>query len=188
MLLTIQGNMLTAATGNLGEAQRAVLEASARGGSSLEILRCLLGRPGASAADPGALLEQVAELVRVPMREAQQLLELRLPAGGPFACVDSAAFVILVVEGLRHVVAAVPKGVRGTIVLELAAAAAGPTVVRTQFVSSIGELPFPLPVAELQQTLGARAQQLRAGVSCRVLGQAIELEWQGGAVSRHHEA
>ena len=188
VLQTIQGYMLTVAAGTLDEAQRAVLQANARGAGGLEILRCLLGDPGTPAADPRALLEQIGELVRVPMRQAHQLLDLRAPSGGPFARVDSADFVILVVETLRQLVAAVPKGVRGTVALELECAAAGHAVLLARFAAMAGELPFPLPLAELQHALRLRAQQLRARASCVIRGQAIAWQWHAEALSRHHEA
>lgn len=188
VLQTIQGHMLPVAGANLGDAQHTVLQATARGGSSLELLRCLLGDPSSPAADPRALLGQIAELVRVPMRQAQQLLELRLPSGAPFANVDSAAFVILLVETLRQLVAAVPRGVRGTITLELAGAPTGPIVVQAQFAGMAGDLPFPLPLAELQQTLRQRAQQLRTAATCEIRGQAIVWQWRAQAWSRPHEA
>lgn len=187
VLQTIQGQMLSVADPNVGDAQRAVLQATARGRASLEILRWLLGDPASPAADPVTLLEQVGELVRVPMRQAQHLLELRLPSAGR-AHVDSADFVILVVETLRQLVAAVPRGVRGTMTLELAGAPAGPTVVHAQFAAMAGNLPFPLPLAELHQTLRLRAQQLRATASCQIRGQGIAWEWPARAMSRHHEA
>ena len=186
VLQTIQGHVLPGAT-SFGEAHRAVLQATARGASSLEILRCLLGGPALPAADPTALLGQIGELVRVPLRQAQQLLELRLPSGAR-AHVDSAAFVILVVETVRQLVGAVPRGVRGTITLELAGAPTGPTVVGAQFDGMAGDLPFPLPLAGLQQALRLRAHQLRAAASCQIRGQAITWEWRAQAWSQHHEA
>ena len=195
VLQTIQGHMLPGADASpgpnlapkLAETQRAVLQATARGGSSLEILRCLLGGPALPAADPVAMLGQIGELVRVPMRQAQQLLELRLPSGAR-AHVDSAAFAILVVETVHQLVAAVPKGVRGTITLELAGAPTDPTVVQAQFDGMAGDLPFPLPLAGLQQALRLRAQQLRAAASCQIRGRAIAWEWRAQAWSQHHEA
>lgn len=193
VLQTIQGHMLGGADAspNLdptrAEMPRAVLQATARGGRSLELLRCLLGSPALPAADPVAMLAQIGELVRVPMRQAQQLLDLRLPADAR-AHVDSAAFAILVVETVHQLVAAVPKGVRGTITLELAGAPTGPTVVQAQFDGMAGELPFPLPLAELQQALRLRAQQLRAAASCQIRGHAIAWEWRAQTWSQHHEA
>ena len=193
VLQTIQGHVLTVE--NPGDAQRVVLQATARGGSNLELLRCLLGDPASRAADPVQLLGQIGELVRVPMRQASQLLELKrpsagIPAGpsGGRAFVDSADFVILVVETLHQLVVAVPRGARGTITLELEDAPAGATVVQVRFTGTVGDLPFPLPLAELQQRLRLRAQQLRAAASCHVRGQAIAWEWHAEALSRHHEA
>jgi hypothetical protein len=190
VLQTLQGHVLAVAT-NLGDAQRVVLQATARGGSSLEILRCLLGDPSSPAADPAMLLGQIGELVRVPMRQAQQLLELPgLSTGNSsgHTFVDSAAFAILLVETLHQLVAAVPRGVRGTIRLELEGAPAGATVVQVRFTATAGDLPFPLPLAELQHALRLRAQQVRAAASCHIRGQAIAWEWHAEALSRHHEA
>ena len=185
VLQTLQGRMLTVE--NLGDANLAMVHALARGGSNLEILRCLLGDPANPAEDPVALLGQIGEIVRVPMRQAQQLFELRGPSGGR-AFVDSADFAILVVETLHQLVAAVPRGVRGTVTLELAGASAGATIVEVRFSATAGDLPFPLPLAELQQTLRLRAQQLRAAASCHIRGQAIAWEWHAEALLRHHEA
>jgi hypothetical protein len=186
VLQTLQGQVLAVAT-SLGDAQRVALQATARGGSSLEILRCLLGDPANPAADPVGLLGQIGELVRVPMRQAQHLFELEGPSGGR-AFVDSADFAILVVETLHQLVAAVPRGVRGTITLELEGAPAGGTIVQVWFTATAGDLPFPLPLAELQQALRLRAQQLRAAASCHIRGQAIAWEWHAEALSRHREA
>ncbi len=188
LLLLIQGTAQTVTPATLVSAQKAVLGATTRGSNSLHLLRYLLGDPVAPAGDPHELLEQLAELVRVPMRENNQLLELRLPRERSPGSVDAGHFVVLVVEALRNLVDIVPPGVRGMVLLELSRSGAATTQVRLRFEPSAGELPFPLAAGEVQRALSQRAAELRAATACRVHGRGIELEFQTGGVSRVAEA
>jgi hypothetical protein len=185
LMLTIHGQALILAPEQLETARRAILGATVRGSGSVHLLRYLLGDPAAPAADPTELLAQIAELVRVPLREADLALELRLPEAAP-GPVQAGHFVVLVVEALRKLVAVLPRGGRGQVVLELLGG--GPkAVVRLRFEPGAGDLPFPLAASEVQDALTAQARDAREQTACRALGRGVELEFRTGAASPGRE-
>ncbi len=138
LLLSIQGHALQwNASGAQG--QPAILQSCDRGGRALRLFRHLLGENGSEPAEAASTLAELADLLRVPVRERGQALEVQ-PAAGTGA-VDLASFVPLLVGGVRALLTAVPDGHRGTVSLGLQRTAQG-LVVAVRHRAAAGALPF----------------------------------------------
>lgn len=190
VLFTIQGNAQVARPdgAEAGREQRAILGAVERGADALRILRCLLGDAAAPPALAGVLLGQVAELMRVPVREARHSLDLRHSATKIPVLVDPSDFCIAVLEGIRVLVAIVPTGVHGIIVLDLCDLGARHATVRLSFQPPSGALPFPLAVEELLVHLGATRLRLRGQPTLRSHGMGVEMVFAGRGAHQEAEA
>jgi hypothetical protein len=176
LLLTIQGHALNlgAAEDQLERSRDAILGASDRGVVTLRLLRHLLGEPTSAPVDAFALGEQLAELARVPVREAHQLLEWQRPKAAPSRClVEVGDFVPLVAETLRSLVSQVPHGVQGTISVALAPAASDVHVL-IRFRPEAGSLPFPLALDRLAAEVAATGRRSGWRGQCRAIGHSLE--------------
>jgi hypothetical protein len=174
LLLTIQGQALQFSGGDPGEvrAQQAILNASERGGTTLRILRILLGEPGDVPAPAAQLLELLAELVRVPVREAGHRIEL---VGNSVATTVAAnEFFPVLTESTRQLLLAAPSGLSGRLRIELATAAGG-VHADLEFCAEVGSLPFPLQLDACVATLGAAAAERRVGTTVRRRGQGLRV-------------
>lgn len=190
VLFTIQGNAQVSRQDGTeaGREQKAILGAVERGADALRILRCLLGDAAAPPALVGVLLGQVAELMRVPVREARHNLDVRHSAARIPVLVDPSDFCIAVLEGMRVLVAILPTGVHGTIVLDLCDLGERHATVRVCFQPPSGTLPFPLAVEELLIRLGAARLRLRAHPTLRSHAMGVEMVFAGRGAHQEAEA
>ncbi len=190
VLFTIQGNAQVAPGGGAeaGREQKAILGAVERGADTLRILRCLLGDASTPPTGAGVLLGQLAELLRVPVREARHALDLRHSATKPSVLVDASDFCIAVLEGVRVLVAILPTGVHGTIVLDLCDLGERHATVRVGFQPPAGALPFPLAKEELLMQLAAPRLRLRTQPTLRSHGMGVEMVFAGRGVHQEAEA
>lgn len=189
VLFTIQGNAQAAGSGGDADRERlAIVAAAERGAESLRVLRYLLGDAAAAPAPAAALLGQLAELARIPVREARHLLELRPLARQVPLCVDPGDFCVAVLEALRSLVGILPTGLFGTLVLELSVADERQATVRVAFQPPSGTLPFPLALDELVGGLDRSRLGLRGRPEVRVASMGVELVFAGRAGSPPAEA
>jgi hypothetical protein len=186
VLLSIQGHAQLAAGDGGGDSLRAVLEATSRGGQALGFLRLLLGdEPPGEHRSAGELLAQVAELVRIPVREAGQQLRVEA-AGDDDWFVDGGDFAVRTVAAVGCVLAAVREGLQGTVTLSLRAR--GPTALAAavSFAGGTGSLPFPLQLGALPPELGPSAPDAVAG--CAASESGLDLWWPAQARSLRSQA
>lgn len=185
VLFTIQGNAQVAGfTSTDGNRERAAIAAATdRGAEVLRVLRCLLGDPSAVPVPAGGLLAQLADLARVPLREAHQTLEWRPDAAAEPVLVDPVDFCVVVLEAVRGIVALLPDGVSGAIVLGLRGGKEHRAAVAVAFQPPSGALPFPLPLAELVGRLDPARLGLRTRPAVRVDGMGLEIEFAARAGS-----
>jgi len=155
LLLTVQGNALQLPGADEERRREAILGAVARGTGSLQVMRQLLGEHTANSAPARDLLQQLAELGRVPVRERGFALELRGAPGQVEAWVLADAFVGALCEALRRWVDAIPPGASGVVTLQLEGSATGGCDVLLGLELSPGSLPFPLAAAELAESLAS---------------------------------
>jgi hypothetical protein len=185
VLFTIQGNAQTLADprDGGGRERAAILAASERGGQALRLLRCLLGDPAAPPVQAGVVLTQLGDLLRVPLREVRQLLELRHTAAQTPVFVAPTDFCIAVAEALRSLVTILPTGVHGTLVLDLCDHGPRHATVRVLFAPPAGALPFPLDVGELlaRYATGQLRTHSRPVVRAHAMGLELVFPAAGGS-------
>ncbi|MCR9248510.1 MAG: hypothetical protein NXI31_26075 [bacterium] len=124
-----------------------VRKATARGGAVLVVARTLLGPAPEPPAPAGELLAVIADLVRLPLRDAGHAFVLQVAdadtAGAGVELVDPAAFCPAVLTAIRLIGAAVPAGQTGNLAARLERV--GHEVrVGVGYAGAVGELPFPL--------------------------------------------
>ena len=156
LLLTIQGQALTLAPDSLARGKAAILTACDRGGSSLRVVRHLLGDSVPDRAPLGQTLGWLAELLRIPVREAGHSLACSDDILRLGQAVELGRFVPMAVALVRTLVHSVPTGVRGR--LDVHAANPSPLLLVT-FVPEAGGLPFPLAAAAALPGLQSLARQ-----------------------------
>jgi hypothetical protein len=189
VLFTIQGNaQMLGGAEDTGRERAAILTAAERGSQAIRLLRCLLGDPAAPPTQAGVLLGQLAEMLRVPLREQRQMLELRHTARQTPVFVSPSDFCIAVAEALRALVTVLPNGVHGTLVLDLCDQGARHATVRVLFAPLAGALPFPLDVDELlaRYTTGQVRTHSRPAVRPHAMG--LELVFAGAGGSQAAQA
>lgn len=174
MLFTIQGNAQALGSGDGGREAQAILAAVERGSATLRLLRSLLGDPGASPLPFGLLLGQLAEVLRVPLRELRLGLEVRATARETPTAVDPTDTALLLLEAVHGLVTRLPAGVAGTVVIEPVHYAAQQAIVRLFFQPVPGTLPFPLPIAELLGDLAPVRTRLRSRPRLQALAMGVE--------------
>jgi hypothetical protein len=176
-LATLAGEPEQLARGK-AEAQRALDQI--RG--TLEVLK-LLGCEPSSRGDrhPAmALLGQLVEVVRIPLRERGLRAELK-PASAPGRMhVDGARFAGIVVHGLLRTLARLPQGYLGTVVLAVVALDGGTIEFTLGVRAEASQLPFPIPfdlvateLAQAWEGHGVHFSRLAdgSGLSCRLASQ-----------------
>lgn len=190
VLFTIQGNAQAfgPVDGAVSRELAAVLAAVERGSHALRVLRGLLGDPAAPQVDARSLLEQLADLLRVPVREARQSFELRQSARPLSVLVDPSEFCRTVVDLLHGLVAILPNGVHGTVVLDLFDQGEGHVTVRVAFQPPAGSLPFPIAVDDVRQRLQQDLQRSRSAARVSCHGMALDVVFGGRCVTRAAEA
>jgi hypothetical protein len=179
VLFTIRGNAEAAAFAtDGGERQRlAIATAADRGAEALRVLRCLLGDAASAPVPAVSLLTQVAELARVPLREAKLALEVDLGSRTTVR-VDPIDFYGVVFEALRGLVAVLPSGATGSIGLELVELADHRVAVGISFQAPAGTLPFPLPLKELAQRIAGTGSLLGGPPRVRADGHGLLVEFR----------
>ncbi|MCC7396967.1 MAG: hypothetical protein IT455_07855 [Planctomycetes bacterium] len=186
LLLTIHGTALTIDGDNLEHSRRVMLTTNDRGSASVFLLRALLGEPVLASAAASDLVEQIAELCRVPLRERGLGFELRRPLPADLR-VDYLAFVCCCVEAVRLLAAVVPGGQGGGI--EVALQARGRAAeLGVRYRPSLGALPFPVPIEEVAQRLTSRIAGLNASCRPRADGSGLELRLDPAPAVRGAEA
>lgn len=170
-VFTIQGHaQLLDGDGPHTQKRDTILAAADRCAATLLVMRSLIGPVGDPPQDALSLLTALAEILRVPVREAGHVLELVAPTKPVERLVDGGLFCSAVIETVRQFVAALPGGHSGTFELHLANAGRTTLGLAVTFRAKAGSLPFPLPVAELCAQLGRTA--LPAGERLRIREQA----------------
>jgi hypothetical protein len=179
LLLSIQGQALQwNASGS--RAEPAILQSCERGAKALRLFRHLLGENGAEPASAGSTLAELAELLRVPVRERGHALEVQPAAVA--GVVDLASFVPLVVGGVRALLTAVPDGHRGTVAIALQQTAEG-IVVAVRHQAAAGALPFRPAADDAARYLRALIGRRQWPFTIRVAADGIDLV-QGASVGR----
>jgi len=110
VFFAMQGQVLQADAAAAGPALQAIAGQLDRGAAALRLLRHVLGDGGPEPAPAGRAVADLADLLRVSVREAGHRYEASVdaPAG---RMVDLATFVPATVAALRVVVLALPTGV-----------------------------------------------------------------------------
>ncbi len=185
VLFTIQGH---AQMGMVGEAERhAVLRATRRGSDTVRLLRALLGDPIPQPIDLDTLLEQVADLARVALREQGRRLEL-LPAVGVhlWSC-DLHRTAPLLLLGLQQFGQAAPT-VASTLTIQRVGSQGEPPRIRFGHVTGSGELPFPVAGPDLLAAVAAAGRRLQVAVVASLRASGLELALPYARVSMQAEA
>lgn len=180
LFLTVQGFGLGLSPATADQARTALLAASERGAGSLRLLRLLLGESEGGSVAFGAVAEQLAELLRVPVREAGHGFELQVAPGSGSHRVPAAPWVPPLVTAVWALVRAVPDGVRGRIRADLAADELGATA-RLSFRADSGSLPFPLATAAAAEQVAAAAGRSWPG-QCDALRDGLEVRLRSDAL------
>ena len=190
VLFTIQGNAQALGTVDAPASREltAVLGAVERGAHALRVLRGLLGDPAAPQVDASTLLDQLGDLLRVPVREARQSFELRHSARRLPVLVDPSEFCRTVVDLVQGLVAILPNGVQGTVVVDLFDQGEGHVTVRVAFQPPAGALPFPIATDELRLRLQQDVRRLRTVAKVSSHGMALDVVLLGRGGGRAVEA
>lgn len=147
-LFAAQGQLQMAALDDLRT--RPVIDALRRAQGVVAVLRHLLPGGGAPIA-VGAAVHTVAELVRVPLRDRGLRLVTLDPAPG---VADASSLVPALVTTVRHVAAAIPFGLAGSIGLVVTADDHS-LRLRWRVDPAPGQLPFRLDWSAVAARLGA---------------------------------
>lgn len=187
LLLSIQGNaqMLGSETDSRGVA--AICTAVERGSASVEFLRYLTGEPAMGVLPIGTVLERLAELLRIPVREHDQAFDLRHGAGAS-PLVDAGHTVVLTAEAVRRLVQLVPPGVKGKVVVAWEDTSPGATTVTIAFETPAGTLPFPLRDEGGLAELSLLAARRGSGVACSPVRMGLALRFPSRTAVRAAEA
>jgi hypothetical protein len=179
VLFTIQGNaqVLGLGASETGRAKGAILRAAERGGQALAVWRHLLGDTTSAPVQAGVLLAQLAELLRVPVREAQHALDVRHGARQSPVLVDGALFSTVVVATARALIAAAPPGLGGSVVVDLCEQRPPVATVRVHLQPPAGALPFPVAGGALAAVVREAAARVRGRVQVRDHAMGVELDF-----------
>ncbi|MEO6595066.1 MAG: hypothetical protein ABIP94_09980 [Planctomycetota bacterium] len=187
LLLTIQGHASTLEPDCVERAKQAILGATDRAGRTLRLLHELGGDSASVPANACELLEQLVELVRVPVRELHHSIRSKDIAARRPTLVQAGPFTRRFLAALRLLLAHLPQGQHGTINVDLSAAESLATV-RLRFEPQAGALPFPIATRELLTALERAVPGHEAWTKCPSQGACIELAFPLGAVSHEAEA
>lgn len=153
LLLTVQGNAIQLDGATAPRARQAILAAAHRGAAGLQVMRFLLGEPTHGAAHPGQLLAMLVELGRVSARDFGLTIDLRGEHAATQHQVETGAFLPGTARLIEQMVALLPTGAAGRLVVPLRSEP-GATVVGVEFAAAQGSLPFPLATGALADRLG----------------------------------
>lgn len=158
-----------------GPEREAILRATNRGSDAIRLMNCLLGEGAPMPAPIDAALQQIADLVRVGLREQGRFLQW---VPGPARCelnVDLRTLTQLVLLGLQAYLAALPAVSVGTVTVQRVGTMASDLGVQLDFAPRDGQLPFPIAGAELVAAIHAAGRTLGLRPVARVRGTALEL-------------
>ncbi len=144
-LFRVQGHaqLLPAADLDVQRERMAILEAVDRASHTVQLCHWLVGDGATAPVAASGLLVQVAECLRVPLRERGLRLEMDPVATPQPLAVDGALFVRGLLLALRQVVTGAVPGCGGRIRLGLPAAPAPGVAVRLELLPEPAVLPFP---------------------------------------------
>jgi hypothetical protein len=184
LFLTIHGNALVLEGEHVERAKAAIHGACERGSGSLRLLRALQGENGVERVDARVALRQLAELLRVPVREAGHGFESDGDAllTRPVPLVELGTFVPVVVRAVRELLAAVPAGVSG--VLSAALVAHRDVALLLRFQPPAGVLPFPLQIDAARRQLQQHAVRCHWPHPIRSRPDGLELALAAAPVAR----
>lgn len=153
LVFTIQGNALALPefeqASSVARERQAILLASQRASQGLRLWRWLLGDPVTAMEPAVELLAGLGEILRVPLREARQALQIDGLERASGQRVEAATFVLSVCSAVQTLLRELPDGIEGTLVLTLEEPAQAGLAVRLQFLPPAGTLPFPIPAQAL---------------------------------------
>ena len=150
----LQAHALHADPQAAGPALQATASVADRGGACVRLLRHALGDGGPEPGEARRAVADLAEILRVSMREAGHRLETDVGEEGQRA-VNLAHFVPGALAALRGVSAALPTGMDATIRLCWRDAAGE---LEVTVAPAAGCLPFPVAYDTLTQAWAARAE------------------------------
>ena len=102
LLFTIQGHAMHGAPTELERARAAIGGACERGGTSLRLVRHLLGGGPPERGAAAAAIVQLGELLRIPVRESGHVLEIDETRADTAVHVDLAWFTVISNAVPRH--------------------------------------------------------------------------------------
>lgn len=164
--LAIQSAAFLIAEGSAQRSRDTVNAAVQRGTANLDLMRFLAGESAPAAANGLAVLERLIEVLRVPLREAQHGLAVRVASSAGTAMVDPSHLVVLLGEAVVRLVRSLPPGVYGTVVIGADTPNGRGLGVSVRFEFVAGALPFPIAVADLPEQLRSLAARRGAAVQC----------------------
>jgi len=166
--------------GSGGRERQAILTASERAGSVLRLWRWLLGDPMPATEPAAELLAALGEILRVPLREAQQGLQLQGLEQASGRRVEAATFALAICSAVHTLLRELPNGIQGTVVLALLEPTPGELRVRLQFLPPADTLPFPIPTAALLAAMPP-ASPGRPAPRLQPAARGVELQFGAGA-------
>ena len=152
VLFAVQGHgQLVGASGRdpLRERQ-AILEAAGRGERLVKTLRTLLDEAGGTGEQAGVLLQGLAELLRVALRERAVVLTVRHTSRETPRTVDGVRFCRALATAVRGLERQLPAGFQGEVYLDLVAQTDAVVTVEVGVREHPQFLPFPLDMAALE--------------------------------------
>lgn len=169
--------------------RRAICDAADRGGATLELLRLFVTGAAPVAAPVGVVLERLAELARMAVRDAGLRLELR-PEGSAATSpvVDAGGIAWMTTEAIRRLLLALPAGAAGTLVVGWVTPCPGQAEATVHFEPGAGTLPFPVRGAALPDQLADAAVRLRISACCRDLPMGVAVRVSAAGAARSAEA
>lgn len=176
LLLTVQGNVLHAQPDGIEEMKESVLGAVQRGSASLKIVRALLGDESSDVGIAPTLVDELAELARVPLRERG--LTLAIDQGCPGETwVYASTFITVCAHALRAWVTTLPAASEGAVMMQTSTASDGRFVVRLGFQPAAGSLPFPLMSTKVSSVLADLTREAGAAVEVTTKNDNLDIRF-----------
>jgi hypothetical protein len=185
LLFTIQGHAVTLDVDTLTRAKSVLASTCERGAAGLRILRVMLGESFSWHAEARNAAATLGELLRIPVREAGHVLDMRA-ATEDLGTIEVSGFARFVVGAIHGLIEAMPAGAAGNLRVTLAreSAALGSSAITAATISvavafqpAPGSLPFPLPVAEASRRLTELLRRAGHRTDVRALASGLEGRW-----------
>lgn len=170
-LFVIQGRAQTGQEG-LSAALPGIQQASKQALEVLELFRCLCGEDAPRrAVQAGSLLRRLCDVLGIAARRHGVGIEC---AAGCAPAVDPSALCAAVTQAVASLLAQLPSGWSGDLVVELGERDGG-AAVRLWPRSLRGQLPFPLDLPAAAERVAGALAGLRSAVACTADRTALEL-------------